>query len=244
MIDQKIIDKLQKLLALSASDNENEATLAMKKAEELMREHNLSVADVAIDGSGAHVGSAEVDGSTKTSQVWELDLGSSIARTFNGRAIRKRNSNGWSFTFVAGKTDLTIIVDLFERLRSTIKRMSDAYVRSAKEFTSVHGKTLHNSYRLGIVRTIHERLVCLKQNTAPTDNRNACGMTGTELMVIKDKAVDQRVSRLFPRVKTIPSRVNSSVDGNAYQQGRTDGNHVSLHRSVNGGSSAPIGIGR
>jgi hypothetical protein len=69
MIDQKIIDKLQKLLALSASDNENEATLAMKKAEELMREHNLSVADVAIDGSGAHAGSAEVDGSTKTSQV-------------------------------------------------------------------------------------------------------------------------------------------------------------------------------
>ncbi|MDD3816412.1 MAG: DUF2786 domain-containing protein, partial [Desulfocapsaceae bacterium] len=52
MIDQKIINKLQKLLSLSASDNENEAALAMKKAEGLMREHNLSVADVALDGSG------------------------------------------------------------------------------------------------------------------------------------------------------------------------------------------------
>jgi hypothetical protein len=243
MIDQKIIDKLQKLLALSASDNENEAALAMKKAEELMREHNLSVADVALDGSGAHVGSAEVYGLTKTSQTWEISLGSFIAQTFNGRAIRTRNSSGWSFTFVAGQTDLIIITDLFERLRSIIKRMSQAYVNCAKDFTRTHGKSLHNSYRLGMIKTISQRLERLKQNTAPTNSRNAFGMTGTALMVIKDKAVDQRVNRLFPRIKTTMSRA-SRVDGNAYQQGMTDGNNVSLHRSVGGGSCAPLGLRR
>ena len=243
MIDQKIINKLQKLLALSASDNENEAALAMKKAEELMREHNLSVADVALDGSGAHVGSAEVCGLTKTSQTWETSLGGFIAQTFNGRAIRTRNSNGWSFTFVAGQTDLIIIADLFERLRSTIKRMSQAYVNRAKGFTRTHGKSLHNSYRLGMIKTISQRLERLKQNTAPTDSRNAFGMTGTALMVIKDKAVDQRVNRLFPRIRTTMSRA-SRVDGNAYQQGMTDGNNISLHQSVNGRSSAPLGLKR
>ena len=241
MIDQKIITKLQKLLALSASDNENEAALAMTKAEELMREHNLSVADVALDGSGAHVGSVEVEGLTKTSQSWEISLGSSIAKAFNGRAIRTRNSNGWNFTFVAGQTDLTIITDLFERLRPTIKRMSQAYVIRVKDFTKVHGKSLHNSYRLGMIKTISQRLERLKQNTAPTDSRNAFGMTGTALMVIKDKAVDQRVNRLFPRVRTTMSRA-SRVDGNAYQQGMTDGNNISLHRSVDGGSCAPLGL--
>jgi hypothetical protein len=243
VIDQKIIAKLQKLLALSASDNENEATLAMKKAEELMREHNLSVADVALDGSGAHVSSAEVDGSTKTSQTWEVFLGSTIAKTFNGRAIRTRDTHGWAFTFVAGKTDLEIIVDLFERLRSSIRRMSDAYVRSAKEFTSVHGKTLHNSYRLGVLKTITKRLELLKKNTAPTQERNAFGMTGMELMVVKDKAVDQRVNRLFPLIKTM-SRISGRLEGDAYRQGQADGHNISLHRSVNGGSSAPIGIER
>jgi len=243
MIDQKIIDKLQKLLALSASDNENEATLAMTKAEELMREHNLSVADVALDGSGAHVGSAEVHGLTKSSQTWEVFLGGTIAKTFNGRAIRSKNSNGWAFTFVAGKTDLELIVDLFERLRSSIKRMSDAYVRSARNTTRVHGKTLHNSYRMGVFETITRRLESLKKNTAPTQERNTFGITGTELMVIKDKAVDQRVSRLFPHVKT-STRAASMVEGNAYRQGQADGHNVSLHRSVNGDSSVPIGIGR
>lgn len=243
MIDQKIIVKLQKLLALSASDNENEAALAMKKAEELMREHNLSVADVAMDGSGAHVSSAEAHGLTKTSQTWEVFLGVTIAKTFNGRAIRTRNTQGWAFTFVAGKTDLEIIVDLFERLRSSIRRMSDAYVRSARNTTRVHGKTLHNSYRLGVLETITQRLELLKKNTAPTQERNAYGMTGMELMVVKDKAVDQRVSRLFPHVKSTP-RPASTVLGSAYRQGQADGNNISLHRSVNGDSSAPIGIGR
>jgi hypothetical protein len=241
MIDQKIINKLQKLLALSASDNENESALAMKKAEELMREHNLSVADVALDGSGAHVDSAEVCGLTRTCQTWESSLGNFIAKTFNGRAIRTRNSDGWSFVFVAGQTDLIIITDLFERLRTTIKRMSQAYVNSAKAFTRIHDKSLHNSYRLGMINTIVQRLERLKQNTAPTDDRNAFGMTGTALMVIKDKAVDQRVSRLFPRLKTTTSRA-SRVDGNAYQQGMTDGNNVSLHQAVNGKSSAPLGL--
>jgi hypothetical protein len=243
MIDQKIIDKLKKLLALSASDNENEATLAMKKAEELMREHNLSVADVALDGSGAHVSSAEVFGLTKTSQTWEISLGSFIAQAFNGRAIRTKNSNGWSFTFVAGKTDLILITDLFERLRTTTKRMSQAYVTSVRDLTNVHGKSLHNSYRMGIVHTIHKRLECLKQNTAPTDNRNEFGMTGTALMAIKDKAVDQRVNRIFPRIKSI--KTNTSIsNGQAYRQGQTDGNNVSLHRSVSGGSCTPLGLRR
>jgi hypothetical protein len=242
MIDRKIIDKLQKLLALSASDNENEADLAMKKAEELMREHNLSVADVALDGSGAHVGSAEVCGLTKTSQTWEISLGSSIAQTFNGRAIRSKASNGWHFTFVAGQTDLVLIIDLFERLRSITKRMSQAYVTSVKDLTNVHGKSLHNSYRMGIVHTIHKRLESLKQNTAPTNTCNEFGMTGTALMVIKDKAVDQRVNRIFPRVKSLNTKISIS-DGQAYQQGKTDGNNVSLHRSVNDGSPSPLGLG-
>lgn len=243
MIDQKIIAKLQKLLALSASDNENEATLAMTKAEELMREHNLSVADVALDGSGAHVGSIEVEGLTKSSQTWEVFLGSMIANTFNGRAIRTRNSNGWGFTVVAGQTDLVIITDLFERLRSTIRRMSQAYVASAKESTRIHSKSLHNSYRLGMIKTISQRLKRLKQNTAPTEGRNTFGITGRELMVIKDKAVDQRVNRLFPRVQTRKTSA-SRVHGDAYQQGMADGNNVSLHQSVNGGFSDPVSIGR
>lgn len=240
-MDKKIIEKLQKLLALSASDNENEANLAMNKAEELMREHNLSVADVALNGSGADVDSAEVVGLTKSVQVWERQLGGCIAQTFNGKSVYYKTGQGWKFTFVAGRTDLEIIVDLYERLRQTIKRMSKAYVRdNAKPFVSP--RTLHNSYRLGMLNVIWKRLKQLQQNTAPTDeSRNAYGMTGKELMVVKSRAVEQWMREIFPHIKTTKTKI-SRVDPSAYQQGRTDGRNVNLHRSVDG-SQRPAAIG-
>ena len=245
IMDQKIIEKLQKLLALAASDNEHEAGLAMSKAEALMREHNLSVADVALNGSGAYVQSEEVAGLTKAVQKWEAQLGSQIAWAFNGKAIRCTSpENGWYLTIVAGRTDLAIIVDLFERLRDTVKRMSKQYVsRNYFPGSRIKKQYFLNSYRFGMVQTIQNRLVKLKDNTAPNDTtKNAYGLTGKELMVVKDKAVDQRVSQLFPNTRTVrsgPIRVVPS----AYQQGQADGHNVSLHRSIDG-SNGPVKISR
>jgi len=241
-VDDKVLKKLQKLLALSASDNENEANLAMSKAEELMREHNLSLADIAIDGSGADVDSAEVAGLTKSIQKWERMLGNCIANSFNGRSIYyKLGRGGWQFTFVAGRTDLTIIVDLYERLRQTIRRMSKAYVDNNKS-PFVSPRTLHNSYRLGVVDVVWDRLIKVQSNSQSNNNsQNAYGLTGTELLVVKQQAVDDRVNDLFPRVKK-PVRTRSVVDPDAYQQGQVDGRNVNLHRSVQG-SSKPAAIG-
>ena len=42
MIEDKIIDKIKKLLALSASPNENEAQLALEKAQKLMADYCIS----------------------------------------------------------------------------------------------------------------------------------------------------------------------------------------------------------
>ena len=244
-MDQKIIEKLQKLLALAASDTEHEAGLAMSKAEALMREHNLSVADVALNGSGADVQSEEVTGLTKAVQKWEAQLGSQIAWAFNGKVIRCTSpENAWYLTFIAGRTDLAIIVDLFDRLRDAVKRMSSAYV-SRNYFPGYRIKRHYflNSYRLGMVQTIQERLARLKENTTPNDTtKNTYGLTGKELMVVKDKAIDQRVSQLFPNTRTVHSRP-SRVVTSAYQQGQDDGHNVSLHRSVDG-SNGPAAIGR
>ncbi len=234
-IDHKIVERLKKLLALSASDNENEANLAMRKAEDLMRRHNLSVADVALNGSSADIESVEVSGLTKSKQKWELHLGICIAHTFNGRAISYRlgPGKGWRFTFVAGRTDLELIVDLYERLRQTIRRMSSAYVR-ANPNPYVSPRTLHNSYRLGMLRTIKTRLEQVRKNTMPNDeSRNVYGMSGKELMVVKSNAVDRKVEELFSKLKISTSRI-STVNMTAYRRGQADGRNVSLHRSLEG----------
>lgn len=234
-VDQKILDKLQKLLALSASSNEHEAVLALEKAQALMNEHNLTVQDVAVDGSGADITSQEIWGLTKSRQKWESILGASVANTFDGRAVVDSDAAGWFVTFVAGKTDMVIIVDLFDRLRLSVRRMSKYYVdreRSMKPWLSA--KTLHNSYRRGMVQTIHKRLAALKQNTRPDDQaRNQHGYSGMDLVVVKNRAVDQRITELFGQTRKESSH-KIRVDSGAYHQGRKDGNKVSLHSSVDG----------
>ena len=49
MVDQNLLEKISKLLALASSPNEHEAALAAEKAAELLAKHNLSVADLGQD---------------------------------------------------------------------------------------------------------------------------------------------------------------------------------------------------
>ena len=48
MADQKILDKISKLLALSESDNPNEAAIALERAQKLMKEHSVTMTDVSL----------------------------------------------------------------------------------------------------------------------------------------------------------------------------------------------------
>lgn len=173
-IDQKVYDKLQKLLALSVSDNENEAGLAMEKAKVLMNEHNLSLLDVAQDGSGASVKDERIWGFSKNRQKWEESLGNEIARAFDGRAIISPTLDGWYVTFIGSKTDVAIIVDLFERLRLVIRKMSKAYVDvKGNNKPWLSPQTLHESYRMGVVITIRNRLQTLRKNTRPDGRKKS-----------------------------------------------------------------------
>jgi hypothetical protein len=242
MIDQKIINKLQKLLALSASDNENEAAVAMGMAEALMKEHNVALADVALDGSEARVESEVVVGRNKRAQTWETWLGTEIAHTFHGQAICSKRADGWIFTFIAGKTDLIIILDLYERLKANIARMSKNYVDRVSQTEPTNHNKLYHSYRMGVVYTIKKRLAQLKKNTEPNEVRNAYAMTGKDLMVIKDRAVDQHANELFPRIKKSHSR-STKVHSDAFEQGEADGRKMSLHRAFGTAGGGPLHIG-
>lgn len=243
-VDQKIIDKLQKLLALAGSDNEYEAQLAMSKAEALMREHNLSVVDVAMNGSGAYVQSQQVDGYRKSYYRWERLLAANIADVFNGKSVRCEGQNLHKsyFVFIAGRTDLIIIVDLYQRLHDTVIRMSKAFGKPYKGLQE--RQRIVSSYQAGLVRTIINRLQQLKINMAPDDTKNSCGLTGKELMVVKEKAVAQRLEQLFPNARDSRAR-SIKVHRAAYEQGKTDGNNVSLHRPVDcGKNGGPVAIGQ
>lgn len=79
MADQKILDKISKLLALSESDNPNEAAIALERAQKLMKEHSVTMTDVSLSAISEHKES--IPTILKDGRLYSL-LGDIISRSF------------------------------------------------------------------------------------------------------------------------------------------------------------------
>lgn len=234
--------KLAKLLALAASTNENEASVAMERAQAIMKKYKLNVADVAEDGSGAKVGKLNMQGTTRNRSPWEMTLATAVAYHFDCKCVGIPASliGNFSFTFVGGVSDLEICKDLFARLRSAVLRETKKHTADTKREWGFVPRGTTNSFRVGMVRIITERLLTVKENMTRESYQEKA--TGTDLMVVKNKAVDQRYKKEFPSVRQAP-RSGARLNGDSFQSGQNAGKNVSLHRSVKGGSSVgPVAI--
>lgn len=79
MADQKILDKISKLLALSESDNPNEAAIALERAQKLMKEHSVTMTDVSLSAISEH--NESIPTILKDGRLYTL-LGDIISRSF------------------------------------------------------------------------------------------------------------------------------------------------------------------
>lgn len=243
-VTMEIKKRLKKCLALAASDNENEAALAMEKAREIMNRYSLRTADLDDEGT-CTIEQRIISGSTKSVQLWEAGLAGAVAGSFDGACLYQQAPDGWKLFFMAARTDLEIIVDLFERIRARTLDMSKRYVaaaRQGKNTCRIAPITLHNSYRRGVVDAVRTRLLVLQEATRPEPVVAAGGLgCSRDLIVVKRDAVNDFLNKEHPRVGKA-KRINSRTSHSAYSAGRQDGATINLHRSMAGGE-APLAIG-
>jgi len=80
----KIIDKIRKCLALSASSNQHEAAAALRQAQKLMEMHDIGDLDI----EAAEVGERRAkSGVTAKPPIWETQLAGHIADAFGCRLL-------------------------------------------------------------------------------------------------------------------------------------------------------------
>lgn len=95
---EKILSKIKKCMALSASSNEHEAAAALRQARKLMEEHNISELDV--EASAAEERQAKA-GAKRSPSNWETGLASKIASAFGCDIIFStgffRDCGSWHF---------------------------------------------------------------------------------------------------------------------------------------------------
>jgi Protein of unknown function (DUF2786) len=221
----KIKQRLTKLLALSASPIEAEAALAMEKCQELMDKYGIRTVDVDPVSKTCGVASSSVD--SMDGDNWEKLLAYNIAKALDGTVItipayvNGRRTNRFSLCFIAGNTDIEIIMQLYVRLRRNIGAMAIKYGMDNND----HTKNTRYSYCHGVTIAVGKNLD-LVYSTQPAP-------TSTDLVVIKKDAINARMHEMFPKIKNKSVKANiAKINADAFVQGICDGKSVGVHTGI------------
>lgn len=233
MSDNKIIEKVKKLLALGTSSSEAEASSAIEKAHALLAEHNLSLSDVKETGDILE----ETLEEGKRIPSWKKMLITSVARANYCDALQ-RTTMVWSGKSYSSLKKVALIGKAHNLVvaKAMVEYLFDAIERLSKNNSpSRQGKGKNpyiESYKLGATSNICKRL----HEIAEAEQKPESGMSG---LVAYEKAEIQNFLKDLGSKKTsIKSKVSSAQ---AYNKGFIDGQSVGLHRQVAQESQQPRG---
>ncbi|MCP4701537.1 MAG: DUF2786 domain-containing protein [Gammaproteobacteria bacterium] len=188
---EKIIDRIEKLLRLSKSDNQHEAELAAQRANKLMTKHQISVSALDVDNMrNAKIEQIVYQGDTIRRQ-WVSVLANACAILFDGKVVLGRRSN--TIYFVGFEEDNQAGQQLFTHLYDSwfgiVKRDAKAAKTERKEHgTRFSGAAFRNAHGIGYAYAIHNRVLDLIEERKA--EVAAVSQTGTDLIVVKSKALE------------------------------------------------------
>jgi hypothetical protein len=214
-----IEDRIRKLLALADSPNENEAAAAAEKAQALMLRYGIELATIAAsDGERLAVDEHVLDGKV---DPWRRMLAAAVARSAGGEIVWAPGGYGRSqgkIFFYGPAGTVGGIVELYRYLEAQLVVISAAATATRRE-RRVHGRTWRNSFLLGAVGRLGQRLGARRaQTTEAADNSRA--------LVLVKTAVDREIERRWPELES--SGYRASVARSAYEAGSHAGKHVDL----------------
>lgn len=226
-MDDRIADKIRKLLALGTSANEHEAAAAMAAAQRLCEEHRLSLAEVEAAGreqaEAARVDETPVARAGRL-ESWERVLLAALADAngciaFRGRTLEKGDKGGWRLVqnmFLAGRPD-----DV-EMARHLYAFAHLELVRLWKRDSWSFGAAGRRSWMTGAVHAIQRKL-----ERANTEARSSASTTAITLV---DSRVDAASKALHEAAGKIHKDKASTrkLDYYAYVRGHRAGSRIDL----------------
>lgn len=149
-MNNKLIEKMKKLLALSESNNENESRIAMLKVQELLVKHKMSMKEVKeykLVNSAIKEDISNI--SFRQNSKWKAKLGGVIADNY-GCYMYFKTCGSHFITFLGREEDVTVCNIVLEYaidcIISATKRLKYQY---SKNGYSVRG--LESDYALGFI---------------------------------------------------------------------------------------------
>lgn len=203
----KMIERIRKLLALSESPNEAEASAAAAKAHELLRAYNLSLDDIGTGDKSQVIWDNHIRMSRLAN--WRIHLASQVARANYSRALVATRKRSQVLIFVGRQHNTAASRVLFEYLEAVVMRLG----RGLKD-----RRYSREKFRDGLVDGLCRRLVAMAREESEQSTA----------LVVLDKEVDESLKDR--KLGTIDPSVDR--DTKSYALGYQASKSVNLQKQV------------
>lgn len=220
MTEERLIDKVRKLLALAESNNEHEAALAAERAQDLMLKYGIELAQVAARKERKiGVDKEEVVGKV---DPWRRVLAQAVAQSLGGSTVWWNEYRKWTggIEFYGQAGTVPSMVALYEYLEGQLVVISALEAAKVGHANAAKSMQWRRSFLIGAATRIQVRLIKRRRDVERTaDNSKA-------LVLVRD-AVKEAIDRDNP-MGLSTSRINPRVDPEAYRAGTERANEVDL----------------
>lgn len=246
---EKVIDKIRKLLALSQSPNENEAASAAAKAQAMLAEHCLHMAEVESQGGAKVDANFTMDNALQTESVkWRRWIANAVAQMyfcshFFSHKYQPRTSGvGYkrtdTHTFVGAAENIEVCKMMFTYLCATVVRLSLEGAKQQARDKSSYITSFRQACAARLHSRIKERIAAAKRGEVKTE-------AGTNLPALMNLYTDTHnklqayIAEKVGGTRHVKQR-GSSNNVAGYMDGTKAGNSIGLDTQI--GGRKPAGL--
>jgi len=232
---ESILKRIQKLLKLSVENgaSENEAMQAADKAQKLLQEHNLSIADIKDEDQVEPMDSEDVE---VDRDLWKGYIRNSTAKlyfckTYTTMKLDRHYKRIKVITFVGRKSNRLVATEMCKYFINTIERLT------AEEFKAVPGSRasinkMSHAFKQGAANRLSKRLI-EKYNEIVPDYIPQGNPDGLPVLYKNEQmAITKWLEQKGIRLRSSTSRM-SIRDRVAYSRGQSQANGIGLNTQVN-----------
>lgn len=220
-LNKKIMDRIQKLLALSKSDNEHEAAIALKRAQALMQEYNVSELDLELaDITREDTYACD----SRRPPVWVVFLTSMIAEAFGCHPVIVEKLRSSNVAFIGPDPQPKIATYAYEVLYRQVKVARVQHIqqqnkRIKKSTKTRRGDEFAKAWVLAVYQKIHkfannEKTELLIANFMELEFNNLSNAQGREQKATRRDSA----SRLMGAVAGRKAQLNHGMETEQHKQ--------------------------
>ena len=210
-MDNKLIEKIQKLISLADSPNENEAKAAMAKAQELMLKHNIDMRSVESHDS-EYIN--ETSETFKREHPYMKHINGILQDFFFVKVVKSCRRGASFFNYIGEKNNVATAVHTKNFLMDTFERLWQDY---RKETGATRGSK--TSFIYGLAQGISAKL---KEQRQAAEEQYG-------LVLVNDPKATEKMNELFNKLRSGGRNRMNLGDAAAISAGQAAGKGVSFN---------------